>query len=108
MEPGRYWLWHMASRRPEVSRRQVQAAMDVLLKQHLAGIYGAHPNAAFKKIAMDQQIEVRAGAGGLSGLRDEFGQSLSVLMAAVGLGLLGACANVANLPRARGAARRKA
>ncbi|HEV3197147.1 MAG TPA: ABC transporter permease [Bryobacteraceae bacterium] len=107
MQPGMYWLWILGRRRPDVSRQQIQAAIDILLKQHLAGVYGAHSNAAFRKTAMAQQIEVREGGIGLSMLRDQFGQPLAVLMAAVALVLLAACANVANLLLARGAARRK-
>ena len=107
MEPGRLWIWIVARRRPEISRIQIQAAIDVLLKQYLNSVYGSHPNAAFRKTAMSQQIEVREGGIGLSMLRDRFGRPLAVLMAAVALVLLAACANVANLLLARGAARSK-
>ncbi|HMC57999.1 MAG TPA: ABC transporter permease [Candidatus Solibacter sp.] len=107
MNSGMWWIWVMGRCRPEVSRQQLQAAVDVLMQQHLAAAYPTGYNAAFRKKAFEQRLEVRKGGVGLSMLRDEFGKPLAVLMAAVGLVLLAACVNVANLMLARGAARQR-
>ena len=105
MNPSMHWAWILARPKPGVDNRQLQAALDVFMTQHLRAAYGNKSNSP--RGAMDQKLEVRPGGIGVSLIRDQFRKPLEVLLAVVALALLVACANVAGLMLARAAARAK-
>ncbi|MGA2539455.1 MAG: ABC transporter permease [Terracidiphilus sp.] len=97
-----WWLAVVARLRPDVSRTQAQAAVNALFVNEV--LHGAKP--VWDK-SDDPSLMLIPAQKGLVGIRDQFGQPLALLMAAVGMVLLIACANVAGLMLARGAAREK-
>src|SRR5215510_1881376 len=89
----------MARLRPGVSREQAQAALDIFLEQ-----LKFEPDALGKQAGMSK-IAVTPGHQGIMLNRAWLSQPLRILTVVVGLALLIACANVANLLLARAARR---
>jgi predicted permease len=101
------WLQVMARLKPGVTLEQAKASINVAFKRMLASAVGTALTAEQRQQYLNQQINLQPGARGSSSLHGAFADPLKVLMGIVGLVLFIACANVANLMLARGAARQK-
>jgi predicted permease len=101
-DPDDWWLVVLGRLEPGVSRAQAQAAIDPLFVN--ATVHGAKPH---WEQADNPHLGLLSAQQALTGIRNMYGQPLLLLMAAVGLILLIACANVAGLMLARAAARER-
>ncbi|MGO9246252.1 MAG: ABC transporter permease [Verrucomicrobiia bacterium] len=99
-----YWLNVAGRINPKFSRAQQTAQLRILATRLFVP-----PNASPEERQALVKIGLRivpAGTG-ISSLRGQFSRPLQILMVVVGIVLLIACANLASLTLARGAARRK-
>jgi predicted permease len=101
------WLQVIGRRKPGISIAQANASMNVVFKRLMESLVGPGISAEQRRDLLDQRLKVQSAVRGASTLQGSFGEPLEFLMALVGLVLLIACANVANLLLARGEARQK-
>ena len=104
---GLFWIHMMARRKAGVSLAQAQTWVTAQLQRFLVDRAGARIDDARRKEIAGVTVPLLPGGAGLSHIRREYKAPLTVLMAMVGVVLLIACANLANLLLAKGAARER-
>jgi predicted permease len=105
-----YWMTLLARRKPGVSQKQAEAGINAaykpLLEEQLP-LIKSDWNEKKRQLFLDKKIALASGANGRTVLQRDSGGQIITLFVMVGLVLLIACTNVANLVLARGAGRQR-
>ena len=100
------WLHVFGRLQPRVTLAQAEAEANAIFRANLEAFYGSTVTREERREILEQRLQIRSAAAGASAVRPLLSTSLTALLVALGVLLLIACVNLANLLLARGAARR--